>query len=70
MVAIDHIPISAGDISSWDEGSVRFVLPAELHGSALSETVWISLFVDGMETNALPFHVVQETSVTEPLAAN
>jgi hypothetical protein len=61
MVAIDHKPINTEEISSWDEQMVRFVLPERLHGSLLNETVWISLFVDGMETNALPFHVVQES---------
>jgi len=28
-------------------------------GELLQETVWISLFVDGMETNALPYHIVK-----------
>ncbi len=65
MVAINHIPL-AGDGVVWDQDSVRFTLPAELHGEPFQETIWVSLFVDGMETNALPFQVMQDmTAVAE-----
>ena len=59
MVAINHIPF-AGDDIVWDQDTVRFTLPDELIGKPIRETIWVSLFVDGMETNALPFQVIQD----------
>ena len=42
---------------------VQFELPANLPGLAEAQgTIWISLLVDGMETNSLPFHVVSSAS--------
>jgi hypothetical protein len=65
MVAINHIPL-AGDGVVWDQDTVRFTLPDELIGKPIRETIWVSLFVDGMETNALPFQVIQDmTTVVE-----
>ena len=61
MVAINHIPL-ARDGTTWDEHTVRFTLPGDLHGEPLSETIQVSLFVDGSETNALPFQVLQDTT--------
>lgn len=61
MVAINHIPL-ASDGSEWDEHTVRFTLPGDLHGEPLPDTIRISLFVDGMETNALPFQVIKDTT--------
>ena len=65
MAAINHIPIT-GKAVSWDENEVSINLPPDLLGGPLPETVWVSLFVDGMETNALPFHVVGTGSGDQP----
>ena len=67
MVAINHNPIEGKYISAWEEEHVRFKLPADMlkistinsNDVPLNETVWISLYIDGLETNALPFHVIQ-----------
>ena len=56
MIAINHVPINATDLS-WNEHEVKFKLPTTFNNQQES-TVWISLFVDGMETNSLPFHLI------------
>lgn len=56
IVAINHIPI-APDNLSWNENAVSFILPATIPGLDNKGTTWLSLIVDGMETNALPFHI-------------
>jgi hypothetical protein len=61
MVAINHIPL-ASDGNEWDEHTVRFTLPGDLLGEPLPDTIRVSLFVDGMETNALPFQVIKDTT--------
>jgi hypothetical protein len=54
MVAIDHVPIDAGqEPGDWQANVVKFSLPDSFQPG----TVWVSLFVNGMETNALPFQV-------------
>jgi hypothetical protein len=64
MVAVNHLPIDDKAIRSWKEDAVVFNLPDSVAdsgaASASNQTLWISLFVDGMETNALPFFVLQE----------
>ena len=58
LVAVNYVPI-AGEAPSWDENVVMLELPAGMLGEPLQETVWISLFVEGMETNALPYNIVK-----------
>lgn len=59
LIAINHSPIEAKGVS-WKNHEVTFELPEELPGLRKGEdTVWVSLFVDGMETNSLPLHVVK-----------
>jgi hypothetical protein len=60
ILAINHNPIRAEKLK-WKDQEVSFKLPNKFNGSEEFEgTVWISLLVDGMETNALPFHVIRE----------
>jgi hypothetical protein len=61
MVAIDHRPVEVQNLS-WQEGQVAFDLldVGDLFAANGDKSqVMISLFVDGMETNALPFHVLK-----------
>jgi hypothetical protein len=54
MVAINHKPIDAGqEPVDWQLDVVKFPLPESIQPG----TVWISLIINGMETNALPFQV-------------
>jgi hypothetical protein len=58
ILAINHKPIKAEDLK-WKDQEVSFTLPQKNNGNEnMNETIWISLLVDGMETNALPFHVL------------
>ncbi len=61
MIAINHVPVKAEDVA-WSEHQVKFRLPASLPGleSGIG-IVWLSLLIDGMETNSLPFHVMKKT---------
>jgi hypothetical protein len=43
---------------SWDTEQVTFKLPEGIE----SGTIWVSLYVDGMETNALPFQVIDQAA--------
>jgi hypothetical protein len=64
LIAINHSPVHAEDIS-WRQHEVSFRLPSEIPGLGSGEgTAWVSLFVDGMETNALPYHVVASRAAT------
>ncbi len=63
LVAIDHRPISAERIRNWDQHEVEIVLPDDLY----QQQVWISLFVDGFESNALPFQIVGKQVPRGPL---
>lgn len=56
MVAINHQLVPSECISDWDEYQVKIKL-AEVSPSPAKGVIWVSLFVDGMETNALPYHV-------------
>ncbi len=60
MVAINHIRIDA-DITSWEKDQVTFKLPAGKLPGLENGTgvIWISLIVDGVETNAVPFEVTK-----------
>ena len=58
MVAVNYVPI-AGEAPSLDENVVILELPAGMLGEPLQETVWISLFVEGMETNTPPYNIVK-----------
>jgi len=57
LVAIDHKPIDPQNLS-WKGHTVSFDLPMEV--SEGEDTVWISLYVDGIETNALPFKPIHK----------
>jgi hypothetical protein len=64
IIAVDHKPINS-DGGSWGHREVKFKLPDSRMPSG-DTTIWISLFVDGIETNALPFHLVGgKVSVTQ-----
>ena len=60
VIAINHVPVNVKDLK-WGEKVIEFKLPEKLDGLP-SETgvLWLSLLVDGMETNALPFSVVKK----------
>jgi HEAT repeat protein len=56
-VAINHVPVAAAD-AVWSDSIVSFTLPQSLPGKVKDgEAVWISLFVNGHETNAVPFRL-------------
>jgi hypothetical protein len=58
ILAIDHKPVRAENLE-WKDQKVSFKLPNGFNGDeAFDGTIWISLLVDGMETNALPFNVI------------
>jgi len=62
IVAFNHIPLPV-KIQSWREGSVRIELPegGQMNGIDLDNgKIMVSLFVDGMETNALPLTILKE----------
>jgi hypothetical protein len=53
-VAINHIPLGLDrQGASWQENQVQVTLP----GNLTPGTTWISLFINGLETNALPIFV-------------
>jgi hypothetical protein len=57
IIALNHRPINVKDQQiSWDTERVTFKLPEGIEVG----TVWVSLYVDGMETNALPFLVIEQ----------
>jgi HEAT repeat protein len=62
MIAVNHTPIEAEDVT-WDEHEVKFRLPPEPPGLETGDdgTIWVSMFVDGLETNALPFHMAKKS---------
>lgn len=55
MLAINHIPVNGKSVVTWNEDSVKISIPKDVP----DELVMISLFVDGMETNALPFQILR-----------
>ena len=57
LIALNHQPVEPGDVS-WNQHEVTFRLPADGEGAKANGTIWISLMVDGMETNALPFNII------------
>jgi HEAT repeat protein len=61
VIAVDHRPIAV-DTAAWTSFEVRFVLPdvGQLEGAPRGNerTIWLSLFVGGYETNALPFTLI------------
>jgi hypothetical protein len=58
-VALNHIPIGSND-SSKDKNVVEIQLPSEFPPGINSDSsvVWVSLVIDGRETNSLPFHLI------------
>jgi len=62
IIAFDHVPLQV-KIQSWREGYVRIELPEldQMNGVDLDKgKLMLSLFVDGMETNAVPLHLLKE----------
>lgn len=61
IIAINHTPIQA-KIMSWKDNEIIFKLPAKLPNIEAGKggVIVISLFIDGMETNALPFYLVEK----------
>ncbi len=60
ILAINHQPIKAENLR-WKDQEVSFKLPNKINGDEnFKGTIWMSLLVDGMETNALPFTVIEE----------
>ncbi len=62
-LSINHVPVLTKDISREKE-EFKLTLPAKenLPGDIKIEngSIWISLVVDGLETNALPFRVIED----------
>lgn len=63
QIAIDHKPVGA-EAKSWEDNLVEFTLTADDFIPLLSpdgdkRTFMISLIIDGMETNAIPFHLLE-----------
>lgn len=59
ILFIDHKPIKVEKLD-WKDQEVSFKLPEKINGiEKFIGLVWISLLVDGMETNALPFNVIE-----------
>jgi len=61
-IAINHIPVPAKD-QSKDRDIVKFELPADLPPNLIahSDTLWVSLIINGVETNALSFNLVRQS---------
>jgi hypothetical protein len=62
-VAINHIPITANDLSK-ERNIVEFQLPNTLPAGFNGEmnTLWVSLVINGRETNSLPFQLTPDPS--------
>jgi len=59
-IFVNHKPIDIAKTLYWTENAVHFELPTQLPDLVGDEgVIWLSLSVDGMETNALPFLVVK-----------
>jgi len=60
-IAVNHVPVLARDLGKKDS-VIDFELPPELPTSLniTDGTIWISLIIDGRETNALPFQLVEK----------
>ncbi len=56
-IAVNHVPIAAGSLE-WSDSVVSFTLPDVL-GEKIKpgEALWVSVLVDGQETNAVPFRL-------------
>ncbi|MFN6517070.1 MAG: HEAT repeat domain-containing protein [Nostoc sp. CreGUA01] len=60
LVAINHTPIqSIEQANDWSEDQITFKL--KLSEPTTQGRVWLSLFVDGLETNVLPFYIKQKS---------
>jgi hypothetical protein len=59
VVAVDHVPRPALEMRlPARKDAVEFILPGDFLGSTPSDrTVWVSLVINGVETNALPLRV-------------
>ncbi|NJN54667.1 MAG: hypothetical protein HC804_07865 [Anaerolineae bacterium] len=70
ILALNHVPIGA-KVSKWEDDRVIFQLRQEdmqvITNGRVPESVVVSLFVDGMETNALPLRVIHTGAGAAPL---
>ncbi|NMF60865.1 IPT/TIG domain-containing protein [Pseudanabaena yagii] len=64
LIAINHRLIELESIISWNENVVKFKLPSTFSSiDSEQESVWVSLFVDGIESNVLPLQVIRSPSL-------
>ena len=60
MIALNHNPIDV-KVTKWNENEVRFPLSEtiiqRLTGEDIPDSMLVSLFIDGMETNAIPLRL-------------
>lgn len=73
ILALNHVPISA-KVSKWEDDKVIFHLRQEdmqvIANGRVPDSVVVSLFVDGMETNSLPLQVIHtSTGAATPSSA-
>jgi hypothetical protein len=64
LVAINHRLIDSEIITDWNETVVKFKLTPQVLKNLDSEqrSVWISLFVDGIESNVIPLQILNNSS--------
>jgi hypothetical protein len=67
-VAINHVPLTSLEPPEKSD-SVSFELPAHMPNAFTSAegNLWLSLVINGVETNALPFSILKANG--QPLAA-
>lgn len=63
LIAINHRLIEPESIISWNENAVKFKIPPTSSNIESDQgSVWVSLFVDGIESNVLPLQVIRSPS--------
>jgi hypothetical protein len=64
LIAINHRLIEPESIISWNENAVKFKIPPTSSSIESDQgSVWVSLFVDGIESNVLPLQVIRSPSL-------
>jgi hypothetical protein len=64
LIAINHRLIEPESIISWNENAVKFKIPSTSSSIGTEQgSVWVSLFVDGIESNVLPLQVIKNPSL-------
>ena len=65
LIAINHRLIEPEAIISWKENAVKFKIPSTFSSNGNEyESVWVSLFVDGIESNVLPLQILRSPSLS------